>query len=141
MSANPGKEKISHIPNGFTSITPYFMVSDAILFSNFLHNAFQAEIIEEHFENDVLVHGAYRVFGSVIEASQSRGEFTPNNISIHLYVPDCDAVYQKAVEAGGKPIYEVSDMPYGERSGGIEDPCGNSWWIATQQVEMYPMAK
>ena len=74
---------------------------------------------------------------AVIEASQSRGEFPPNKMSIHLYVPDCDAIYQRGIEAGGKSIYEVSDMPYGERSGGIEDPCGNSWWIATQQTEMY----
>ena len=138
MSANPIKEKISHIPNGFTSITPYFTVSDAYLFSNFLNNAFQAETIDEHFENDILVHGAYRVFGSIIEASQSRGDIPANNISIHLYVPDCDAVYQKAIEAGGKSIYEVSDMPYGERSGGIKVSCGNSWWIATQQIDMYP---
>ena len=75
MSANPSKKTVSHIPNGFTSITPYFIVSDAILFSNFLHNAFDAEVIDEHFENDVLRHGAYQVFGSIIEASQSGGDF------------------------------------------------------------------
>ena len=138
MSAITSQKTISHIPNGFTSITPYFIVTDAILFSNFLHNAFDAEVIDEHFENDVLRHGAYQVFGSIIEASQSGGDFPPNKISIHLYVPDCNAVYAKAIAAGGKSIYEVSDMPYGERSGGIEDICGNSWWISTQQIDMYP---
>ena len=138
MSTKTSQKTVSHIPNGFTSITPYFMVSDAILFSNFLHNAFDAEVVNEHFENDVLRHGAYRIFDSIIEASQSSEEFSNNKISIHLYVPDCDAVYAKAIEAGGKSIYEVSDMPYGERSGGVEDICGNSWWIATQQIDMYP---
>ena len=85
--------------------------------------------------------GAYRIFDSVIEASQSGGDFPPNKISIHLYVSDCDAVYAKAIEAGAKSIYEVSEMPYGERSGGVEDICGNSWWISTQQIDMYPNNK
>ena len=84
MSAITSQKTISHIPNGFTSITPYFIVTDAILFSNFLHNAYDAEVINEHFENDVLRHGAYRIFESTIEASQSSGEFSNNKISIHL---------------------------------------------------------
>jgi PhnB protein len=139
MSVKISPKKISHIPNGFTSITPYFIVNDAKSFTDFLRKAFDAEIIDEHFENNALRHGAYRVFGSIIEASQASSEFSSAKISIHLYVPDCDEVYANAIKAGGKSIYEVADMPYGERSGGIEDCCGNSWWIATQQIDMYPM--
>ena len=74
----------------------------------------------------------------VIEGSEATEAFQATKISIHLYVPDCDAVFAKAITAGGKSIYAVADMPYGERSGGVEDPSGNSWWIATQQVDMYP---
>lgn len=129
---------ISHIPNGFTSVTPYFIVEDSKSFGEFLRGAFDAEVVDEHFEDGVLRHGAYRVFGSMIEASDGSGQYPPNKISVHLYVPDCDAVYKRAIEAGGKSVFEVSDMPYGERSGGVEDPCGNSWWIATQKVDMYP---
>lgn len=129
---------ISHIPKGFTSITPYFIVNDPKTFSRFLVEAFDAEIVDEHIEDDVFRHGAYRVFGAMIEASEGSEMYPSRPISIHLYVPDCDAVYAKAIEAGGKAIYEVSDMPYGERSGGVEDPCGNSWWIATQKIDMYP---
>ncbi len=129
---------ISHIPNGFTSVTPYFIVSDAKAFTKFLVDGFDAEIIDEHMEDGVFRHGAYRVFGSMIEASEGSETYPSNKISIHLYVPDCDAVYAKAIAAGGKSVHEVMDMPYGERSGGVEDPCGNSWWIATQQVDMYP---
>lgn len=129
---------ISHIPKGFTSVTPYFIVKDAKMFGEFLKNAFDAEIVDEHIEDGVFRHGAYRVFGAMIESSQSAGEFPTNTISIHLYVSDCDLVYQKALDAGGTSVHEVTDMPYGERSGGIIDPCGNSWWIATQKVDMYP---
>ena len=141
MSANPGKKSISHIPNGFTSVTPYFIVNDAKSFANFLREAFGAEIVNEHFENDILRHGAYRIFDSILEASNGNNQFPSSKITIHLYVPNCDEVFAKAIAAGGKSIQEVADMPYGERSGGIEDVCGNSWWIATQQIDMYPNVK
>ncbi len=129
---------MDHIPNGFTSITPYFIVEDAKKFSKFLQEAFDAEVVDEHSEEGVFRHGAYRVFGSMVESSEGGEQYPPNRISIHLYVEDCDAVYKKAIEAGGKSVHDVIDMPYGERSGGIEDPCGNSWWIATQTIDMYP---
>jgi uncharacterized glyoxalase superfamily protein PhnB len=45
---------------------------------------------------------------------------------------------QEPLRQGGKSVYELADMPYGERSGGVEDPCGNYWWIATQKIDMYP---
>jgi uncharacterized glyoxalase superfamily protein PhnB len=74
----------------------------------------------------------------MIEASQGTDDYPPTETSIHLYVPNCDAVYRKAVECGGESIFEVAEMPYGERSGAVRDPCGNHWYIATQTVEMYP---
>lgn len=129
---------INHIPNGFTSVTPYFIVSDGDKFLNFVRSAFECEVIDDHREDGKLRHAAIKVFGSMIEASEGSGEFPPHSIGIHLYVPDCDAVCAKAIAAGGKSVFEVSDMPYGERSGGVEDPCGNQWYIATQQVDMYP---
>jgi len=49
----------------------------------------------------------------------------------YLYVPDCDAVYHRALAAGGKSIAEPVDHPYGDRSGAVQDAFGNEWWIAT----------
>lgn len=129
---------ISHIPNGFTSVTPYFIVEDAASFIAFVKEAFDAEHLDIHEEEGVIRHFAIKIFGSMIEGSQATNEFGTTKLSIHLYVPDCDAVYAKVIAAGGKSVHEVSDMPYGERSGGVTDPCGNSWWIATQQIDMYP---
>jgi PhnB protein len=132
---------ISHIPNGFTSITPYFICTDAEAFIKFITEAFDAKEFEMTRENGHIRHFGFKVFGSIVEGSQASGDFGSTKISIHLYVPDCDAVYQKAINAGGKSVFEVTEMPYGERSGGVEDPCGNSWWIATQQIDMYPNNK
>lgn len=129
---------INYIPKGFTSVTPYFIVTEANAFIEFIKKAFNAEQFEMHLEEGKIRHFGFKIFGSVIEGSEASGDFGSTKISIHLYVEDCDDVYKKAINAGGKSIYEVTDMPYGERSGGIEDPCGNSWWISTQQIDMYP---
>ena len=129
---------ISHIPNGFTSLTPYFIVEDADRFMKFLDEALETEIVDVHREDGKMRHAAIRVCGSMIEVSESSEEYPPRVFGIHLYVPDCDAVYARALAAGGESIFEVADMPYGERSGGVTDPCGNHWYIATQQVDMYP---
>ena len=129
---------VSHIPKGFHSVTPYFLVDDGEGFLEFLKKAFDAEVIDHHKENGRLLHGAYRIFGSIVESGEGGDEYPSREFTIHLYVPDADEVYAKAIEAGGTSISEVADQPYGERSGGVRDPFGNQWYIATQQVEMYP---
>jgi PhnB protein len=50
---------------------------------------------------------------------------------LHLYVPDADATFSRAVEAGAIVVEEPADMPYGDRRAMIEDPFGNLWQIAT----------
>ena len=55
--------------------------------------------------------------------------------SLHLYVPDADAVYRRALEAGADSLYEPVDQVYGDREAGVKDPAGNVWYIATHQGE------
>ena len=133
-------KQISHVPNGFTAVTPYFQVIDGEAFLKFLDEAFECEVVDIHREDDLIRHFAVKVFGAMIEGSQVRnGEFPARELAIHLYVPDTDAVYAKALAAGATSIHEVTDMPYGERSGAVTDPCGNHWYIATQKIDMYPV--
>jgi hypothetical protein len=58
--------------------------------------------------------------------------------SLYLYVPDVDSVYQRAIKAGGNSIMEPTDMFYGDRSGAVKDPSGNSWFIATHKEDVAP---
>src|ERR1035437_10626290 len=51
--------------------------------------------------------------------------------AFHVYVRDCDAAYQRAVQAGGKSLTEPADQEYGERTAGVIDAAGNHWYIAT----------
>ena len=60
-----------------------------------------------------------------------------NAHALHLYVPDCDALYQRALQAGGTSMDEPRDQEYWERSGSVKDPAGDFWYIATHKGESY----
>jgi uncharacterized glyoxalase superfamily protein PhnB len=51
---------------------------------------------------------------------------------LHVYVPDVDATYRRALAAGGVSVQEPSQQGDPDRRGGVKDPAGNTWWIATQ---------
>jgi PhnB protein len=56
----------------------------------------------------------------------------------YLYVPDCDALYRRALAVGATSISEPKDQPYGDRSGGVKDAFGNQWYIATHIKDVTP---
>ena len=57
-------------------------------------------------------------------------------VSLHLYVEDVDAAVDRAVKAGAKLVRSVGDQFYGDRTGGIEDPFGYRWFIATHKEDL-----
>ena len=57
-------------------------------------------------------------------------------VSIHLYVEDVDSTFNRAVAAGAKVLQPVSDQFYGDRRGGVEDPFGYAWYIATHKEDL-----
>jgi PhnB protein len=58
------------------------------------------------------------------------------SVTLHLYVPDVDASFRKATEAGAKPLRQVQDQFYGDRSGTVRDPFGHVWNIATHKEDL-----
>jgi PhnB protein len=67
------------------------------------------------------------MFGDPRDPAQNRSAF------LHVYVPDCDRTYAKALDAGATSLMAPSDQFYGDRAGGVTDMAGNIWWIATHQ--------
>ncbi len=53
------------------------------------------------------------------------------SMHLYLYVPDVDARFAQAMAAGAREVMPVTDQAYGERSGGVVDPFGHVWWLAT----------
>ena len=126
----------NHVPADLTAVTPYLIVDDAAGLIDFLEQAFGAETLARFEEEDRIAHAKLRLGDACVELSDARPEWPARPGSLHYYVPDTDAAYARALEAGATSIYEPADMPYGERSGGVEDPFGNHWYIATLQQEL-----
>jgi len=125
-------------PSGFSDITPYLIVEDADRVIDFIKQAFAAEevLCMRSEENGRVTHAAYKIGDSMLEMASSRAEWKPLAAGLHVYVRDVDACYQRAIAAGGTSLYEPADMYYGERSGGVADPCGNQWYIATSKEDL-----
>src|SRR5262249_29262092 len=79
----------------------------------------------------MIMHAQIRIGDSMIMLADARPEAPARQSAIYLYVPDTDAVYHKAVAAGGHSIMEPMDQFYGDRNTGVTDTTGTIWWIGT----------
>jgi PhnB protein len=59
-------------------------------------------------------------------------------VTIHVYVEDVDATFDRAISAGAKALRPVEDKFYGDRGGEFEDPFGHRWSIATHVEDVSP---
>jgi len=120
------------VREGLRTVTPFIAVPNAPSLIEFLQRTFDAEERARNphgdgfvaslriGDSDVLVMG-----GESVRGHERIGAF-------HVFVPDCDAVYNRAIKAGGTSMGEPADRPYGERSGFVKDSVGNYWYIATR---------
>ena len=121
---------------GRNTVSPYLIVPDGERLLAFMQEAFGAEVLERHDDDKGRVrHAEVRIGDSVVMLGEEGGEWTGFKAMIHLYVPDVDQVFAQAVAAGGRIVREVATQAYGDRTGGVEDPAGNQWWIATRVAE------
>jgi PhnB protein len=105
----------------------------------FLQEAFGAEAlgVAKSPEGAVL-HGTIKIGTNTLELDEAHGEFQPMPCHLHVYVPDADAQYDRALRAGATSVEAPSDKPYGERSAGVKDPWGNTWYLATYRGDTQP---
>jgi len=130
---------VKYIPDGYHTVTPYLTVDDAAIQINFLKAAFNAQVTFEMKDPQGNVrHAELRVGDSMLMLGQARDEWKSRPMSFYLYLPDVDAAYKSAVAAGGKSLQEPNNHFYGDRSGGVEDPQGNYWWVATHVEDVSP---
>jgi len=113
------------IPEGWHSVTPRLVVHDTARLVGFLKEAFGAT---GDFQTDI--PSVIRIGDSLVMVS-GVGPREAMPAFLYLYVDDIDATYQRALRAGAVSLEEPQDLPYGDRRGMIEDPCGNVWQIAS----------
>jgi uncharacterized glyoxalase superfamily protein PhnB len=117
----------------YNTVTPYLVVPDVARLIDFLARAFGAVERGRVPRGDGSIMHAEVVMGdSVVMMGEPTGEMGPMPAAIFLRVPDADAAYRAALDAGATSISEPKDQPHGHRYGGVKDPCGNLWWPATR---------
>jgi len=139
MSQQAPRTAPSFKREGFRTVTPYIVVPDAKGMIDFTVRAFGAEQTLRADTPGGGVHGEVRIGDSMLMIGAPSPAYggQPFVTAFHLYVPDCDAVFDRAVKAGATVRVAPTDQPYGERMGAVRDPFGNQWYIATAQGPNY----
>ncbi len=128
------------IPDGYHTVTPYLTVHGAEKVIEFLKQAFGAEMPEEIIKrpDGSIMHAQVKIGNSRVMIADESEMAKATSSTLYIYVPNVDSVYQRAIKAGGKSVMEPTDMFYGDRSGGVKDPAGNSWFVATHKEDVAP---
>jgi uncharacterized glyoxalase superfamily protein PhnB len=146
MSAKP-------IPEGYDALIPYFVVRDAAKAIDFYKEVFGATELVRMPSPDgkKIMHAEIKIRSHVLmlgEEHPQMGVLAPQAntappVAVMYYVPDVDALFNKAVSKGAKPLMPPMDMFWGDRYGKFADPFGHHWSVATHIKDVSPadMAK
>lgn len=125
--------------------TPYLTIrgaSDAIAY---YQRVFGAEVVERLDDpTGAVVHCQLRIGHANFMLTEERpqmGALSPQSLggsatTVTFYVPDCDAVYQRALAEGAKPTMPLMDQFWGDRAGGLIDPYGHQWMVMTHLEDL-----
>jgi PhnB protein len=132
---------------GMRTVTPHLVCANATGAIEFYKKAFGAEEkVRMPGPDGKLMHAMLQFGDSNIMLVDENPEWGMRGpkllggaaVTIHLQVPDCDALYARAVDAGATAKMPLTDMFWGDRYGQVEDPYGHSWSIATHKRDLTP---
>jgi PhnB protein len=124
-----------HLPPGFNTVTPYFFVTGAHGFIDFLVQGLGGREISRHMNGDRIANAQVQLGTSTVMVSEASPDYPAMQASYYLYVEEAASAMSRAVAAGATEIMAVMDMPYGDRQGGVRDPHGNLWWLSQRLVD------
>lgn len=129
---------VQPIPRGHHSVTPLLSVKGAARLVGFLKQAFGATETSPAMTSPdgAVMHAELKIGDSLVMLGEAHGEPAPG--VLYLYVPDADATYQRALQAGAASINAPTNQFWGDRTASIKDPCGTTWWIATHIEDVAP---
>lgn len=138
------------VPDGMHTVTAHLVMDGAARAIEFYEKAFGAEELARHPapDGERLMHAAIRIGDTVLMLADDFPEWGQparnpkalggSSVTLHLYVPDCDQMFQRAVAAGASVKMPLADMFWGDRYGVVTDPFGHDWSIATHQHDLSP---
>jgi uncharacterized glyoxalase superfamily protein PhnB len=123
----------SYRPQGYTTVSPYLIVDGAGRTIDFLVRVFDAvELRRFPDATGRLMHAEVRIDDTVVMLADGTEGWPPIPAYVHVYVPDVDATYRRALEAGAASIQAPAKKEDEDKRGGVKDPGGTTWWIATK---------
>lgn len=139
--------QVNPVPDGYHSITPYLIVDGAAKAIEFYKEALGAtEVMRMEWGEGKIGHAEIQIGDSRVMLADEHpemgakgpGAFGGSPVMMHLYLPEVDAVVERAVAAGAELERPVKDQFYGDRSGMIKDPFGHRWAISTHVEDLSP---
>ena len=140
-------DQVKPVPDGYHAVTPYLIVNDGPAALEFYKNAFGAvELLRMPRPDGRIGHAEIKIGDSPVMLADEHpeiGALSPQSVggspvSIHLYVTDVDAMFNQAVAAGASVVRPLQNQFYGDRTGGVKDPFGYQWYIATHIEDVSP---
>ena len=138
------KANVKPIPDGFHTITVSLTLKSSRAAIEFYKKAFDAQVVEIVSRPDgsgtmhtlIKVGDSFLMMGDEMEHCKSAETLGGSPISLYVYVPNVDTVFNQAVGAGAKVTMPVGDMFWGDRSGSVKDPFGYTWVLATHNRDL-----
>jgi len=140
------KNSTKPIPDGFHALTPHLVVKGASKAIDFYKKAFGAKEIKRMAGPDgrSIIHADLQIGDSRLflvdefPEMNARGpeSFGGSPVSIHLYVEDVDAAFERALAAGAEVRMPLTDQFWGDRYGVLADPFGHIWSLATHKEDL-----
>ena len=144
----PRTKRVTPIPDGYHSVTPYLTVRGAARAIDFYKRAFGAKELMRMpgADGKNVMHAELKIGDSIIFLSDEMpGGSTRSPESLggasgyqYLYVKDVDATFKRAVDAGARVLMPVADMFWGDRFGRLADPFGHEWGLSTHKEDLTP---
>jgi PhnB protein len=138
---------VKPVPEGYPRVTPYLIVDGAGAAIDFYTSVLGAtERMRMPAPEGRIGHAELELGNSVIMLADESPEMSARApgtvggtpVSLHVYVEDVDAVFDRALKAGAKELRAVEDRFYGDRTGGFEDPFGHRWDVASHVEDVPP---
>ncbi|MEJ5976125.1 VOC family protein [Novosphingobium sp. PS1R-30] len=120
-------------PDGYPALSPYVILHDpeaTLAFAGAVFDGARLRRIED--ETGRIRHAEIRVGEVVLMIGGALADWPAQDAHLHLYVPDVDATYARALELGAQAVQAPEQKDDADRRGGFRDPGGLTWWVATQ---------
>ena len=120
-------------PNAYTSVAPYLIVNGADRLIEFLQEVFDAVPLRRFTDpSGKIMHAEVRIDDTVLMLADGAEGWPAMPAHIHIYVPDVDETYRRALDAGAESVQVPVKKDDADKRGGVKDGSGTTWWIATQ---------